>query len=346
MTPQFQQKFVGFFRHKYHIEIIKQSTFYNYEKQLLTSSTNIISVIMKEVKTVKDVTEEKFIVGGSAACQGCGGVLGLKLTLKALGKNTIIINASGCMTLLPVYPYTPFKVPWIHVAIENAGAVASGIWRALKMKGKTDVNVVAYAGDGATYDIGFQSLSGALERGDNFIYVCYNNESFGNTGVQRSSATPYGAYTTTTPPGKGSLVGNPKERKPINKIVAAHGIPYVATASVAYPIDYIKKVQKAAKIKGPKFINLLCPCQPGWGFDTYNTINIGKLAVDTGFWPLYEIEKGKFKLTKKPDKLKPAEEFLKTQVRFKHLEKKDIEQIEKKIKDRWEKLVKGKFWES
>ncbi|MBD3155788.1 MAG: pyruvate synthase subunit beta [Candidatus Aenigmarchaeota archaeon] len=301
---------------------------------------------MKEVKTLKDVPEEKFIVGGSAACQGCGAVLGLKLTLKALGKKTIIVNSSGCMTLLPVYPYTPFKVPWIHVAIENGGAVASGICRALKMKGRTGVNVVVYAGDGATYDIGFQALSGALERGDNFIYVCYNNESFGNTGVQRSSATPYGAYTTTTPPGKNSHVGNPKQRKPLNKIVAAHGIPYVATASVAYPIDYIRKLQKASKIKGPKFINLLSPCQPGWGFDTYNTIDVGKLAVDTGFWPLYEIENGKFRLTMNPGKLKPVEEFLKTQVRFKHLQKKDIMLIEQDIKNKWRKLLKGNFWES
>ncbi len=301
---------------------------------------------MKEIKTIKDVPEEEFIVGGSAACQGCGGVLGLKLTLKALGKNTIIVNASGCMTLLPVYPYTPFKVPWIHVAIENGGAVASGISHALKMKRKKNVNVVVYAGDGATYDIGLQSLSGALERGDDFIYVCYNNQSFGNTGVQRSSATPYGAYTTTTPPGKKSRVGNPRDRKPLTKIVAAHDIPYVATATVGYPIDYIRKLQKAAKIKGPKFIDLLTPCQPGWGFETYNTIKTSKLAVGTGFWPLYEMENGKFRLTINPGKLKPIEDYLKTQVRFKHLEKKDIMLMEQKVRKRWRKLLKGNFWES
>jgi len=301
---------------------------------------------MKEIKTIKDVPKEEWLVGGSSACQGCGSVLGLKLTLKALGKNTIVINASGCMTLLPTYPLTPFKVPWIHVAIENSGAVASGTWRALKMKGQTDVNVVIYAGDGATYDIGLQALSGALERGDNFIYVCYNNQSFGNTGIQRSSATPYGAYTTTTPVGKLSPVGNPKERKDLTKIVAAHDIPYVATACVAYPIDYMRKLQKATKIKGPKFINLLTPCQPGWGFETYNTINTGKLAVETGMWPLFEIENGQFRLTMSREKLKPIEEYLKTQVRFKHLEKKDIMLMQQRINEVWRKLLKGEFWES
>jgi pyruvate ferredoxin oxidoreductase beta subunit len=301
---------------------------------------------MKEIKTIKDIPKEEWLVGGSSACQGCGSVLGLKLTLKALGKNTIIINSSGCMTLVPTYPLTSFKVPWIHVAIENGGAVASGIWRALKMKGQTDVNVVVYAGDGATYDIGFQALSGALERRDNFIYVCYNNQSFGNTGVQKSSATPLGAYTTTTPTGKNNIVGNPDERKPMTKIVAAHGIPYVATASVAYPLDYIRKLQKAAKIKGPKFIDLLCPCQPGWGFETFDTINTGKLAVDTGFWPLYEIENGQFRLTMAQGQLKPIEEYLKTEDRFKHLDKTFIMLMQQKINERWRKLLKGNFWES
>jgi pyruvate ferredoxin oxidoreductase beta subunit len=301
---------------------------------------------MKEIKTIKDIPREELLVGGHAACQGCGSVLGLRLALKGLGKNTIVINTSGCMTLLPTYPLTPFKVPWIHVAIENGGAVATGISRALKMKGKKDVNVLVYAGDGATYDIGFQALSSALERGDDFIYICYNNQSFGNTGVQRSSATPYGAYTTTTPTGKTNKIGNISERKPLTKIVAAHDIPYVATASVAYPVDFIKKVQKTSKIKGPKFINLLCPCQPGWGFTTDDTIDTGELAVQTGFWPLYEIENGKFKLTFKPKKLKPVKEYLETQVRFRHLDKENIERMQKLIDERWDKLVEGNFWES
>lgn len=301
---------------------------------------------MKEIKTIKDVPKEDWIVGGTSSCQGCGAILGLKLALKALGKNTIIINSSGCMTLVPTYPLTAFKVPWIHVAIENGGAVASGICRALEMKGQHGVNVVVYAGDGATYDIGFQALSGALERGDNFIYICYNNQSFGNTGVQKSSATPFGAYTTTTPTGKSNKIGNKNERKPMTKIVAAHGIPYLATASVGYPLDFIKKVQKAAKIKGPKYIELLSPCQPGWGFETNDTVNEGKLAVDTGFWPLYEIDHGVFNLSLKPEKLKPVEEYLKLQERFKHLEKASVMLIQADINKRWEKLVKGNFWES
>ncbi|NCO96642.1 MAG: 2-ketoisovalerate ferredoxin oxidoreductase [Candidatus Aenigmarchaeota archaeon CG_4_10_14_0_8_um_filter_37_24] len=301
---------------------------------------------MKEIKTIKDIPKEDLIVGGSLACQGCGAILGIKLVLKALGKNTIMVNSSGCMTLVPTYPLTSFKIPWIHVAIENGGAVASGISHALEMKGQKNVNVVVYAGDGATADIGFQSLSGALDRGDDFIYVCYDNQSFGNTGVQRSSETPYGAYTTTTPTGKNSHVGNPKQTKPLAKIIAAHGIPYVATAAVGYPLDFIRKLQKASKIKGPKFIHLLSPCQPGWGYETHDTINTGKLAVQTGFWPLYEMENGKFMLNMNPGKLKPVEEYLKTQVRFRHLEKKNVMLIQQKINERWEKLLKGNFWES
>ncbi|MEM5793402.1 MAG: thiamine pyrophosphate-dependent enzyme [Candidatus Aenigmatarchaeota archaeon] len=300
---------------------------------------------MPELKTIKDIPKEDLLVGGSSACQGCGAVLGLKLTLKALGKNTIIVNTSGCMTLLPTYPFTPFKVPFIHVAIENGGAVASGISRALKMKGQK-ANVVVYAGDGATYDIGFQSLSAAIERGDDFIYICYNNQSFGNTGVQRSSATPYGAYTTTTPPGKENPVGNFTEKKNMIKIVAAHHIPYAATATVGYPLDFIKKLQKAASIPGPKFIDLLTPCQPGWGYETQNAIKASKLAVETGFWPLLEIERGKFNLTFNPGKLKPIEEYLKTQARFKHLDKKYVMLIQQSIDERWRKLTNGDFWNS
>lgn len=240
---------------------------------------------------------------------------------------------------MPTYPLTPFKVPWIHVAIENAGAVASGLWRAFKVKRKTNVNIVPYVGDGATYDIGFQALSGAIDRGDHFIYVCYNNESFGNTGVQKSSATPFGAWTSITPK------GNPMTKKSITKIIAAHDCPYVATACVSYPIDFMKKLQKAAKIRGPKFIDLLTPCQPGWGYDPSQMVNVGKLAVETGAWPLYEIENGQFRLTKSYDKLKPVKEYLKVQGRFEHLSEASLNKIQFRIDQRWDKLVEGKFWE-
>jgi len=298
---------------------------------------------MKQIKTIKDVPQEECIVGGSSACAGCGAVLGMKLATKALGKKTIMINASGCMTLVPTYPYTPFKIPWIHLGIENAGAIAGGIWAALKKKKKTDVQILAYIGDGATYDIGFQSLSGAIDRNDNFIYVCYNNQSFANTGVQKSSATPFGAYTSTTPVGKKEKLGNIESKKPLTKMIAAQGCQYVATACISYPLDYMRKLQRAAKIKGAKFINLLTPCQPGWGFHASQTIRIGKLAVETGAWPLYEIVDGKFALSLKP-RLKPVRKYLETQSRFKHLPDSAVRKIQKQINEQWKKLVKGQYW--
>ena len=232
------------------------------------------------------------------------------------------------------------KTPWIHLAIENAAAGASGIRAALKQRRKKNINVICYAGDGATYDIGFQSLSSAVERGDKFIYICYNNQSFSNTGVQKSGATPEKAYTTTTPK------GNPFKRKPLVKIMAAHGMPYTATACVSFPMDYMKKLRKASKINGPSFIDLLCPCPTGWGFHSSRMVEVGKLAVLTGAWPLYEIENGKFKLTYTPAKLLPVERYLSLQYRFKHLDKKEINEIQRKINEEWFLLEKGKYWEA
>lgn len=294
-----------------------------------------------EIKSIKDIPSENWVTGGHALCAGCGSGLGLRLTLLALGQKTIIINTAGCLTLQTTYPYTPFKTPWLFLAIENAGAAATGIYHALKvLKKEKDVNIVAYAGDGALYDIGLQSMSNTLERGDNVFFIVYNNQNFANTGVQMSSATPEFAWTTTTP------LGNPFMRKPICKIVAAHGIPYVATATVGFPLDYVNKLRKAKEMKGPKFIDLLCPCVPGWGFNSNETIKISKLAVETGAWPLYEIVNGKFNLTYKPEKLKPVKEYLKLQRRFKHLKQKEIDQIQKIINEEWNKLTKGEYWES
>ncbi|MCD6477736.1 MAG: pyruvate synthase subunit beta [Candidatus Aenigmarchaeota archaeon] len=288
--------------------------------------------------------EKKLFAGGSPLCAGCMASLGLKLALQALGKNTIVVNTSGCLTLLSVYPNSPMRVPWIHVAIENGGAVASGIYAAYKQIGK-HVNILVYAGDGATYDIGLQSLSGAVERGDDFIYVCYNNQSFSNTGVQQSSATPFGASTKTTPPGKNNPMGNLFKQKSMAKIMAAHEIPYVATATVAFPYDYMQKLKKASAIHGPKFIDLLTPCPTGWGFDPGKGIEIGKLAVQTGMWPLFEVERGKFRLTHMPNKLRPVKDYLLRQKRFKHLKEKQINRIQEIVKDKWKKLLEGKFFE-
>ncbi len=297
----------------------------------------------KMIENLQQIPEEEFITGGHLACKGCAAVLGLKLITKALGRETVIVNASGCMTLLCIYPVTPLKISWIHGAIENAASTASGVRAALKRL-KIEKNVVCYAGDGATYDIGMQALSGMLERREKIIYVCYNNESYGNTGVQRSSATPYGAYTTTTPAGAESPLGTAMERKPMTRIVAAHGTPYVATACVSYPLDFIKKVQKASLVNGPSFIDLLTPCSTGWGFNPEKTIEIGRLAVRSGMWALYEVVNGKFELTFKM-KDKNVEEYVKAQRRFKHLSAEEIARIQAKVDCDFALLEQGKFWE-
>ncbi len=295
---------------------------------------------MKEIASIKDVPDEELIAGGGSLCAGCPADLGLKLSLKALGKNTIVINSSGCMTLFVTYPYMTTRVPWVHLAIENAGAGVSGINAALRQLGKKGITILCYVGDGATYDIGLQSLSGAAERGEKFVYVCYNNQSFSNTGVQMSSATSFGTYTTTTPEGKGF------RRKPMVKIMAAHGIPYAATACVSYPIDFMKKLQKAAKANGPTFIDLLCPCPTGWGFDQSRTIETGRLAVTTGAWPLYEIDRGKFSLTFPLQKLEPIENYLKTQRRFHNIRPEQAMEIQGMIEKQWALLREGKYWEA
>ncbi len=299
-----------------------------------------------EIKTFTDIPSENLVTGGHGTCSGCGPAIGLRLALLALGRKTMIINSAGCFTLQPTYPYNPFKVPWIHLAIENAGAAAIGIYHGLKAQGKEkDVTILAYVGDGATYDIGLQSLSHACQTKTNFIYVCYDNQNFANTGVQQSSATPEKAFTTTTPIGE-KIRGNPFRRKSITKIIAAHEIPYVATASVSHPLDFINKLRKAQKIKGPKFIDLLSPCQPGWGFETNEAVQIDKAAVESGAWPLYEIENGKFALNYKPEKLKPIKEYLFMQKRFKHLTQAETEYIQNIVSKEWELLLQGRFWEA
>jgi pyruvate ferredoxin oxidoreductase beta subunit len=235
------------------------------------------------------------------------------------------------------FPESAWEVPFIHVAFENSAAVASGVESALKAQGKEDVNVVAFGGDGGTVDIGLQSLSGAMERGHNMIYICYDNEAYMNTGIQRSGATPFGASTTTSPAGRESF-GKTETKKNMPLIMAAHGIPYVATASIAYPEDYMKKVKKAAETKGPAYIHLHQPCTTGWGFDPSKTIEIGRKAVESGAWSLYEIDQGEFKVTYKPQKKIPVEDYLSTQKRFKHLKQEQIDQIQAYVDANCEEL--------
>lgn len=285
-----------------------------------------------------NLPEEELLAPGHRGCAGCGASIAVRLALKALGKNTVAISATGCLEVMTTpYPETAWEIPWIHVAFENAGAVASGVESALRIQGKDDVNVVAFGGDGGTVDIGLQSLSGAMERGHNLLYICYDNEAYMNTGIQRSGATPYGATTTTSPKGIDSF-GEDKPKKNMPMIMAAHGIPYVATASIAYPEDFMKKVKKAAEIDGPAYIHVNQPCTTGWGYDSSKTIEMGRLAVETGSWILYEIEDGEFKVTYRPTERKPVAEYLKAQKRFRHLDDEHIEKIQNYVDDECREL--------
>ena len=283
------------------------------------------------VEMMKNISDVELLAPGHRACAGCGCILAIRYALKALGKNVIVSMSTGCMEVVTTpYPETAWRVPWIHVAFENVAAVASGVSRALKMLDKRGVKSVAIGGDGGTVDIGLQALSGAAERGENLLYICYDNEAYENTGIQRSGATPYGAWTTTTPVGRVKR-GEDRPKKDMPAIMAAHGVPYVATASVGYPMDYIKKVKKAASIDGPTYIHVHAPCVLGWRIDSSKTIEVAKLAVLTGMWNLYEIENGVTRVTFKPPRRKPVSEYLKVQRRFRHLTDEEIMKIQQMV---------------
>lgn len=293
---------------------------------------------------LKDFPVEECVLSGSAACPGCPATLGLRIVFKALGKNTIMVVPACCTSVIEsLYPHTSFGIPVMNIAFEAAAAGASGVEAALRKQGKEDITILAWAGDGGTYDIGIQALSAALERRTNFIYICYNNQIYSNTGIQRSGATPYAAWTTTTVGGKNEF------RKEMGDIIRAHHIPYAAQTCVSYPDDLYKKVKKAKNIKGPKYIEILCPCPPGWRFGMEKTVDMGILAVETGAWALYECEndvmtfngKSKLILEKKIER-KPVEEWIKLQGRFRHLFKpkkdtKRIKAIEDHIDQMWER---------
>ncbi len=279
--------------------------------------------------------KSSFFKPGDTSCAGCPIPLIVRTVLNTLGKNTIVAFGTSCLEIVSSqYPYNAWGVPAMHSAFENTAAIASGIEAATKKSGKK-VNVVAFAGDGGTFDIGLQSLSGMVDRGHNVLYVVYDNESYANTGIQRSSATPYGAWTTTSPYGKLSP-GNKTFKKPLALMMAAQGAKYVATASVAYLPDFKRKIQRASEINGPKFIHVLNPCPTGWKFDSSMTIEVARLAVETGLWVLFEIDNGKFNITYKPREFKPVEDYLKVQKRFKHLKPEDIKKIQDHVKEDWE----------
>ena len=293
----------------------------------------------------RSVTAEEYFAPGHRACIGCGEALAVRLAVKALGPKVIIANATGCMEVVSSQlPWTSWRVPWIHTIFENTAAVASGIEAGLKVmarkgrKSDKGTKVVAMAGDGGTSDIGLQALSGALERGHDFLYICFDNEAYMNTGIQRSSATPFGASTTTAPAGKKSI-GQVTWKKNMPAIAAAHDIPYVATACPSYPFDLMDKVAKGVAKGGPAYIHILSVCPTGWRSATELTIQIGRLAVQTGIFPLYEVEDGNYKLNVKPARLKPVSDYLKLQGRFRHLSDETIKEIQERVARDYSRLV-------
>ncbi len=296
-------------------------------------------------KGYKKLRGVDYFTYGHRACLGCGLAIAVKLATKALGSDIAIACATGCLEIISSpYPYTSWNVPWIHVAFENTAAVASGMeagYKALMRKGKLGekkVKVIAMAGDGGTSDIGLQALSGALERGHDMIYICFDNEAYMNTGIQRSSSTPFGAWTTTSPAGK-LKPGKTHWKKNMMLIAGAHYIPYIATASVGYPFDLMRKVERAKNTKGPSYIHILSPCPTGWRSAPDLTPELGRLAVQTGVFPLYEIINGKIKVNIKPKELKPVRDYLKLQGRFRHLTDKEMEFIEEKVKKEYRYLL-------
>lgn len=291
------------------------------------------------------VDKKEYFSSGHRACQGCGEVLALRLMSKAVGPDVVISNATGCMEIIAsMYPYTAWEVPWIHVAFENAAAVGSGVeagLKALRRKKKIadrPVKTVAVAGDGGTMDIGLQALSGAMERGHNMLFVCLDNEAYMNTGIQRSSGTPMGASTTTSPAGKVSM-GQKTWKKNVAEIMVAHGVTYVATASPSYPLDFMNKVKKAMAVEGPSYIHCHTVCPTGWRSKSEQTIKLGRLVVETGIFPLYEVEDGKYRLTMEVDELRPIEDYLKLQGRFSHLTPDQIEMIQERVYQEYNKLL-------
>lgn len=291
--------------------------------------------------------EEKF-VSGHRLCAGCGAGVIARLVMLAVDKPVVVGCATGCLEVAStIFPYSSWKVPWIHSAFENVAATMSGVetaYRSLKKQGKIskDVVFVAFGGDGGTYDIGLQSLSGAAERGHKMLYICYDNQAYMNTGIQRSSATPKGASTTTSPAGK-VIPGKTQWPKNLPEIMVAHGIPYVATSIPGRWNDLVNKVEKAINFDGFTFIDVLSPCRLGWSYEPKLTLEISRLAVETCIWPLYEVIEGKYKLNYRPKEKKPVVEWFKLQRRFRHLLKPEneqlLEEIQKEVDRRWEILL-------
>ena len=296
---------------------------------------------MAEKTTILNLPEDELVHPGNRACAGCGLSLIYRIGLKALGRDTILVVPPSCLTVLQgLYPIAATQLPCLNVTFASTAAAATGILGAMRAMKNTSTTVAAWAGDGGTSDIGLQALSGACERGEDFIFICYDNEAYMNTGVQRSGTTPQGVLTTTTP-----ISGKKQKNKNVPAIIAAHGIPYVATASPAYPLDLYDKICKAKTISGPKYIHVHTPCPSGWGFNPRYSIKIGRLAVESGLYDLYENENSRFELSSPSRRLlkkdrRPVQEYLETQARFRGFSEEQIASIQKDVDEKWETYKK------
>lgn len=305
--------------------------------------------------TIKELARNESIrnrfLSGHGLCQGCGIPLVVRTVLNSIETPVVVVNATGCLEVATTrFPNTAWGVPWLHVAFENASAAASGVesaYRAMQKRGTLPsdqpITFVVFGGDGGSYDIGLQSLSGALERGHRFLYVCYDNGAYMNTGIQRSGATPYGASTTTSPAGSESF-GKAEKRKDLTSIAAAHHLQYVAQASISHWHDLSEKARKASSIEGPSFMNVLSTCQLGWRHEPRHAVLLARLAVETRYWPLYEIVDGYYRLTHNEEEPEPIESWLKLQGRFKHLFEPEnrhvIDEIQHRVDTDWAQLVR------
>lgn len=302
---------------------------------------------MPNVKTL--VQRGERFTPGHRACSGCGFPIMVRLVLKATELPVVVDSATGCLSVTSaLYPFTAWEVPFIHNAFENAAATMSGVetaYRALRKKGRIDreIRFIAFGGDGGTYDIGLQSLSGAMERGHRLLYICYDNGAYANTGIQRSGATPRGANTTTSPVGR-NLAGKPQPRKDLTAIMAAHGLPYVAQAAIAHWNDMVAKVEKALATDGPTFINILTPCRLSWGIDPDQTVDIVREAVNSCYWPLYEVADGRWQINYQPKEKSSYIDWLRRQNRFRHLFRPEnthlLAELQAEVDRNWESILR------
>jgi pyruvate/2-oxoacid:ferredoxin oxidoreductase beta subunit len=284
-----------------------------------------------------DNLNREHMCSGHVGCPGCGAAIAMRFLLKALGEKTIMIIPACCWSIIAgAYPQSTLKIPVLHSAFETGGAMASGVRAAYDIKGDTETTVVTWAGDGGTFDIGFQALSGAVERNENFIYVCYDNEAYMNTGVQRSSSTPYGAWTTTTPGQHWKRL----RKKNIVEALVAHRIPYAATASIAFPEDLMRKAKKAKDMAGSRFLHIFSSCPTGWGMPSEMSVKIARMAVQTTIFPLYEVEDGLRYTINYTPKGYLVNEYFRLQGRFKHLTEEDLDSIQEMVDEDWNLLLR------